>query len=486
MTTHTGPSPVSNGTGLFTSITHEAGVSILTIPQPLITIPDDAHLSETCSGCLAWKPASDKSSKNGVNSYYSSGKELLNCTGCRTVKYCDQACQRMDWKLVHKKECGIFSKLAPRVLPASVRALVRLLLLQPTMDKETWRKVQERESHFLEFSNTRKWGEICLMAKGAKMYSGTQLAEAEVLKLYCMMLVNTLTLTTPTLDPIGLCFDPLAATANHSCSPNASIIFSGRSLQFRSLEKISNGTEITIPYVDTTFPTKTRQEELRLRWFFNCNCPTCQQSPRGKTDLYSCPFCSGSIPDTSPLHCPTCNKPLPNPPPETTDLKTLHKSGYYPIHRQPLPFLHSELVQSFLADGNFQEALKHQLLLHVSIYPLLYSQSFHPIRVCSGFVLAALLMEVVRDPGEELKKVQVDWGKTLWALLLEIQQGVGKSHGETSGFAAMVKAKMGEVREELVRGGVDWLRGDGTVEGLEREWPKVEEVVGTVLRGMKA
>jgi hypothetical protein len=55
------------------------------------------------------------------------------------------------------------------------------------MSKESWRKVEERESHFLEFSNTQKWGEICLMAKGAKMYSGTEMAEAEVLKLYCMV-----------------------------------------------------------------------------------------------------------------------------------------------------------------------------------------------------------------------------------------------------------------------------------------------------------
>lgn len=55
------------------------------------------------------------------------------------------------------------------------------------MSKEDWRKVEERQSHFLEFSNTQKWGEICLMAKGAKMYSGTEMAEAGVLKLYCMV-----------------------------------------------------------------------------------------------------------------------------------------------------------------------------------------------------------------------------------------------------------------------------------------------------------
>lgn len=299
------------------------------------------------------------------------------------------------------------------------------------------------------------------------------------------MLVNTLTLTTPTLDPIGICFDPLAATANHSCSPNASIIFSGRTLQFRSLDKISNGAEITIPYVDTTFPTKTRREELRLRWFFDCKCSACEEAPRGKTDLYSCPHCSGAVADKEPMICTNCKKSLPGPPSESTDLKTLHKSGYYPITRQPLPFLHSELVQSLLADGNFREALKHQLLLHVSIYPLLYTQSHHPIRVCSGFVLAALLMEVVRDPGEELKKVDVDWGKTLWALLLEIEQGVRRSHGGDSGFAMMVKAKMKEVKEELVRSGVGWLRGDGKVNGLEREWPKVEGVVRGVLKELK-
>lgn len=40
-------------------------------------------------------------------------KELKHCAGCKSVYYCSQACQKADWKLTHKKECGeIVSLLA--------------------------------------------------------------------------------------------------------------------------------------------------------------------------------------------------------------------------------------------------------------------------------------------------------------------------------------------------------------------------------------
>jgi len=94
-------------------------------------------------------------------------------------------CQRADWNAVHKKECKTFARLYPRVLPASVRALVRLLLKQPSLPTDTWDAVMALQSHSTEFGATEHWGEICLMAKGAHQYSGTLLAEPLVLSLYC-------------------------------------------------------------------------------------------------------------------------------------------------------------------------------------------------------------------------------------------------------------------------------------------------------------
>lgn len=36
---------------------------------------------------------------------------------------------------------------------------------------------------------------------------------------------NSFTLSSPSLDPIGVCVSPSIALANHSCAPNAAVVF---------------------------------------------------------------------------------------------------------------------------------------------------------------------------------------------------------------------------------------------------------------------
>ena len=43
--------------------------------------------------------------------------------------------------------------------------------------------------------------------------------------LWCQFTTNAFTLTTYTLDPIGVTVSPIAAFVNHSCDPNAVIVF---------------------------------------------------------------------------------------------------------------------------------------------------------------------------------------------------------------------------------------------------------------------
>ncbi|KAF8532760.1 hypothetical protein BDD12DRAFT_868552 [Trichophaea hybrida] len=472
-------SSLDKGNGLFSSAKIPEGSSILTISSPLIVIPDSVHLPETCSGCLNWKPTSPLPS----TTYFSSDTTLLQCTGCKTVKYCDQTCQRVDWE-VHKMECKIFARLYPRTLPSSVRALIRLLLKQPCLPTTIWNTVITKQSHVTKFGTTENWKDICLMAKGAHQYSGTFLSESMVLRLYCVILVNSLTLTTPTLDPIGICFDPFAANANHSCVPNSFIIFEGRSLTLRSLNVIPKSTEITISYIDATFPTATRQAELQSRWFFTCACGLCSLAPFGATDIFSCPYCVGEVPNSPPLTCIDCRKSLPKPS-NSNDLKTLYKSRLFPPHRQPLPSLHSAAIESLLSQKNYREVLKHQLLLYTLINPALYPQSHHPIRVCSAFVLVVLLMEASQDLGDELRKIGIDVGKAVWALLTEVEQKLKRSHGEESGLAKMIRMKKTEVHEQLKKANLLWHMDEGKTTEMREELTKSGVVMG-ILNELRA
>jgi hypothetical protein len=297
------------------------------------------------------------------------------------------------------------------------------------------------------------------------------------------LLVNTLTLTTPTLDPLGLCFDPLLSRANHSCTPNSFITFSGSSANLRTLIPITAGEEITLPYVDTTFPTPVRQQELKERWFFDCHCELCAGAPASAmTDQQQCPECGATTP---PPICVKCSHPLPVLP-DSNDLAALYQSGLLPPTRQPIPSLHAATVQHLLASGDYAAALPHQLLLVTRLYPALYPYPHHPLRVAAAFVLAALLVEVSRTPGKELAALGVDWAKAVWAVLQQVQRDVVGSHGSESTFARVVREKMAEVREELESApGVTWIGGDGKVEGIDKELQKVHTVVDGLTSQLK-
>src|SRR5690348_441136 len=90
-------------------------------------------------------------------------------------------------------------------------------------------------------------------------------------------MVNCFTLVTPTFDPLGLSLHPLPALLNHSCDYNSVVRYgsNGLHLEVIPMRKIRKDEEIKISYVDTTHPYRKRQDELRERYFFNCECPKC-------------------------------------------------------------------------------------------------------------------------------------------------------------------------------------------------------------------
>ena len=114
---------------------------------------------------------------------------------------------------------------------------------------------------------------------------------------------NTHTLTTPNLTQIGLAVSPVLSLFNHSCEPNAVLVFPGSprgekgspSMQLVCIREINPGDEvkiiylfqpaysthlsqIVVSYVDTTLPRDQRREQLRDTYGFDCACPLCQRS----------------------------------------------------------------------------------------------------------------------------------------------------------------------------------------------------------------
>jgi hypothetical protein len=90
------------------------------------------------------------------------------------------------------------------------------------------------------------------------------------------MATNAFRATLPDDTPIGLCYEPTLALANHSCTPNAYIMFNGRTISLITLSPIQKYEEIFISYVDFTQSRDLRRAELRQRYFFQCECEKCK------------------------------------------------------------------------------------------------------------------------------------------------------------------------------------------------------------------
>lgn len=82
------------------------------------------------------------------------------------------------------------------------------------------------------------------------------------------------------LDNEGVGLFETQSAANHSCLPNAEIVYrhNNSTLSLRALRDIEAGEEICISYVDEctlSSSRHSRQKELRENYLFNCNCPKC-------------------------------------------------------------------------------------------------------------------------------------------------------------------------------------------------------------------
>ncbi|KAF6220177.1 hypothetical protein HO133_003308 [Letharia lupina] len=195
------------GTGLFASEAIPPGVEILRIERPLVSVLDSPHLKDTCSECSLWLPQNDDDRDPKC-------KRLKACQACKVTKYCCKECQTQSWKKHHKYECKIFAKLYPNVLPNTVRIVMQLLLRlnAKSLPDPEWQAFLDLQSHVDEIRSSQiknedgltTWHAIELMSQAASSYSGSQEPISFIQTLTARILINSHTLTTPNLDPLGI------------------------------------------------------------------------------------------------------------------------------------------------------------------------------------------------------------------------------------------------------------------------------------------
>ena len=309
---------------------------------------------------------------------------------------------------------------------------------------DVWKRFLALQSHMQSFKSQQSnnqdglttWQTLQLMSQATQKYSNTKESIERIQEMLARIMINTHTLTTPTLDPLGLCLEPLTALLNHSCTPNAHLVFDGRVLSLRSLVPIPKDTGITISYVDTTNPTEIRRQELQCRYFFKCDCWACTRrftngKPEETISLHTQQFVDRAVELQNEA---STVSPVEGLGKLKKALSLLRKQGYS-TSRQPYPALLHSCFLTAVACEDWVFALITAVQSHLHVEPMQYLSSWHPIRVVRQWVLLRLVvhiasLEAAHDGSiKALETFYVNWmliSKGLWQ---DVSEGVMKSHG---------------------------------------------------------
>ncbi|KAF5364937.1 hypothetical protein D9758_008087 [Tetrapyrgos nigripes] len=274
----------TSGRGIWTKVHIRAGTAILSL-KPHVAVLSLQHLNSHCSSCFA-------SATSSV---------LRRCTKCHVVWYCDGTCQSNDWAM-HKQECEALQRwfqAAPSsdVAPPSdaVRCMARILWKRKKKGLEdAWsREIDNMQSHRTSmhpssFETNTHLAQALVQYMG--MSSPADLAQfglmsaADLVDIISRFTTNSFAITDPSLTPLGASVSPIVALINHSCDPNAVVVFPRASpdpksqepvMQVVAMRDIQPGEEILTSYIDTTLPKSSRQKTLQETYYFTCKCNLC-------------------------------------------------------------------------------------------------------------------------------------------------------------------------------------------------------------------
>ncbi|KAF2636388.1 SET domain-containing protein [Massarina eburnea CBS 473.64] len=472
------------GDGVFARCNYEPGDFIASRPRPVLASLETERLNDTCANCFVWTQGS-----GGSRLYVKEGTKVQACGGCKRFRYCSKACQKEAWHRGHKHECKNLRSIGGREVPKAVLGCMELLVRKKhgLISDEDWEMLCSLDAHIEDFKRNGKYGNIELMAMGTSQFSLTQdtFDKDFVAEMYARILANSLTLITPTLDPLGIMIDSTFCHLNHSCEPNACLVMDGPVIRLVALDSINKDEEIYISYIDPTNPSTRRQNELKERWFFDCKCTKCREGPTQKEDVFlvnpedapeKCKEYADSLlqRDDSPANDPAnyigdslderrlaaLQGELFNAYEEqqrTDDLQhairicnnaidLCSSSGLWPERRQPLPALRDDLIVHLLEAQEYDQAWAHCSRQCSNSMLVLYNH-YHPIKIVQRWRMAMLAQYLASTNKETVPGV--DMAMTAFTLVHEIELVSKRIYGLDSAFSRSVQEKAAEIQGEL-------------------------------------
>uniref|UniRef100_A0A1S3CPQ6 Uncharacterized protein n=1 Tax=Cucumis melo TaxID=3656 RepID=A0A1S3CPQ6_CUCME len=253
------------GRSLFTTRNFRPGEEIIS-QEPYVCVPNNSPVEFRCDRCFA-----------SIN--------LKKCSACKVAWYCSSMCQRSEWKL-HRLECDALARLDKgrhKSVTPSIRLMIKLFIRRklqsekviPMAATDNYKLVEELIDHMSGIDEKQ----LVLYAQmGTLVNLILQWPEMNVKEIavnFSKLACNAHTICDSELRPLGTGLYPVISIINHSCLPNAVLVFEGRSAVVRAVQHIPPGSEVSISYIETAGSTMTRQKTLKENYLFTCTCSRC-------------------------------------------------------------------------------------------------------------------------------------------------------------------------------------------------------------------
>ncbi|CAE7813151.1 smyd2-a [Symbiodinium sp. CCMP2592] len=283
----------AKGRGLYCTRSFRQGETLFVGEAALLVCLPDLW-KNCCSKCLA-------------SSFDADGLRI--CQGCGTAAFCS-CCWGDPW---HSEECPVLAKLLEackdharsrgieehdhwQQLVCCALSISRLLRLL-----HSGREPKSAPCAKLAVALLEDFAELCtppedipgdpqafaalLMGEPLNALFPAELRHSpELVDVIChcyeQLTCNSFLVCSGDATPAGQLCDPIAALLNHSCSPNAAIVWQipakGRTHRVQCIRDLSAGDEVLISYVDATRPWWIRQPSLKATYGFICDCAVCR------------------------------------------------------------------------------------------------------------------------------------------------------------------------------------------------------------------
>ncbi|KAI0857215.1 SET domain-containing protein [Xylaria cubensis] len=513
------------GKGLFARKAFSPGDIVAAVDRPLVAELEIERMLDTCAWCCQRGLTDPIEKMNAAAMGLPNGStEIKNCTGCQRVGYCSKACQSKAWKREHKYECKIIGVKDRPDLPPGVRGVIKILgRLKADSKSESvhvkdilsiWPAGDPKGLDKIGTQDKQKFDDFKMLGHAAWHYCGYPTidgldAQSTSIGLVSNIMNNACGLASPLDDVhLGIGFDPLICSANHSCDPNATLVFSQPRQEIRALRVIKPGEEIFIRYTEVTNPFSVRQADLKERYFFTCQCIKCKKGEGLEEDQYlkrpeDLESEHHKLADTLVRrHEPTLSKFLVSGS-DARRVAAIQAEAYavlenkqapidevrkaiqmcidsklWPWTRQPVPQLCRRLFALYLESGSIYLAFLLGIKLHFEILPPLYLQEFDSGRLINAWVVSTLINVLCGPTNQSLHQEFAQRGLELrliyFGFLFYLHENTPKMYGASTPFGKVIQSTY-----EQIMAGVSMPEAD-IKEKISIAWPTLETLAKSV------